>query len=205
MATIDRMEFDLLYRKNYLQVRNFVARHGFCDATAEDIVQDSFVNAWEKRSSLSSVDTFVPWVRAISRNLCFRYLRSKFLVCISDLKSQSNTSDTLDLGDREEFVNWYQNQNDHCWTQEEREHALGAIACTIKQMPESPRKRIGMLFYLEQKTVHQITILQNMKQNTVLSHLRRFRQELARELLAYEPCPESLDSENSCPPIATNH
>lgn len=189
---IDKVQFDTLYRQNYARVRNFVVRHGFCEATAEDIVQESFVNAWEKRSSLASIDTFGPWVRAISRNLCFLHLRSKRIVPISEIQAHKELCELEEIGDAEEFVNWFQEQNDQSWNLEEREHAIQTIAQTIEEMPESIRKKIGKLFYLDQCSVQKITAILGLKQNTVLSHLRRFRQELTKSLLTYDPSSQKV-------------
>lgn len=190
MATIDKKQFDFLYRQNYPRVRNFVLRHGFCESTAEDIVQESFINAWEKRGSLSSLELFGPWIRAISRNLCFLYLRSKRVVSMSEIKAHKDLCEFEEIGDAEEFVNWIHGENNQSWSLEEREHALETVSRSIEQMPDSIRKKIGKYFYMDHYSVQEITMTLNVKQNTVLSHLRRFRKELARSLISYDPSCE---------------
>lgn len=182
MALIDRNQFDSLYRQNYPRIRHFVVRQGFCDDIAEDIVQESFVNAWEKRSSLSSIETFGAWVRAISRNLCFLHLRSKRLVPVSLQTSSCESFESSELGDREEFASWLSQQCDETWNLSEREAALAAIQSFVQEMPEGVRGKVGRLFYFEQKSVSQISSLLNIKQNTILSHLRRFRLDLTRAM-----------------------
>lgn len=185
MASIDRIQFDSLYRQNYPRVRLFVVRQGFCEDIAEDIVQESFVNAWEKRSSLSSVDTFGAWVKAISRNLCFLHQRSKRLVPMSVMNSVNEALETFELGDREEFASWVSEQSDGGWNQKEREEVLTTLLETIQNMPEGTRGKIGRLFYCDQKSVVQISEQLNIKQNTVLSHLRRFRHDLFQAMSQY--------------------
>jgi RNA polymerase sigma-70 factor (ECF subfamily) len=182
VALIDRNQFDFLYRQNYPRIRHFVVRQGFCDDIAEDIVQESFVNAWEKRSSLSSIETFGAWVRAISRNLCYLHLRSRRLVPMNLQTNPCDSFESSELGDREEFASWLSQQCDETWNHHEREAALAALQNLVQSMPEGTRGKVGRLFYFEQKSVNQISDLLNIKQNTILSHLRRFRLDLTRAM-----------------------
>jgi RNA polymerase sigma factor (sigma-70 family) len=187
VATIDKIHFDFLYRQNYLRIKSFVLKHGFCESIADDIVQDSFINAWEKRSSLRSIETFGPWIRAISRNLCFLHLRSKRVVSMSEIKAHRDLCEFEEIGDAEEFINWIESENNQVWNRKERELALEALYHSIEHMSDSIRKKIGKLFYLEHRSVHEIGLILDIKQNTILSHLRRFRKELSRDLVSYDP------------------
>ena len=46
-------------------------------ADAEDIVQETFIKVWEKRSSIRQAESFIPWIRKIVVNRSYDYLRSK--------------------------------------------------------------------------------------------------------------------------------
>lgn len=90
--------------------------------------------------------------------------------------------ESSELGDREEFASWLSQQWDQTWNDHERESALAALQNLVQAMPEGTRGQVGRLFYFEQKSVSQISELLNIKQNTILSHLRRFRQDLTRAI-----------------------
>ena len=44
---------------------------------SEDIAQEAFFNAWQRLDSLHSPDSFLPWLRQITRNLARDWLRAQ--------------------------------------------------------------------------------------------------------------------------------
>ena len=48
-----------------------------CSEDAEDIVQESFIKVWEKRRTIKSAESFVPWLKKIVVNRCYDLLRQK--------------------------------------------------------------------------------------------------------------------------------
>ena len=45
--------------------------------SSEDIAQDAFLNAWQHLRRLQNADSFLPWLRQITRNLARDHLRAK--------------------------------------------------------------------------------------------------------------------------------
>jgi RNA polymerase sigma factor (sigma-70 family) len=51
------------------------ARLSGSNAAAEDLVQETLLEAWRAREKLSDVEAIMPWLSAIARNVCHRHLR----------------------------------------------------------------------------------------------------------------------------------
>jgi RNA polymerase sigma factor (sigma-70 family) len=51
------------------------ARLSGSNAAAEDLAQEALLEAWRAREKVRDVATIMPWLSAIARNVCHRYLR----------------------------------------------------------------------------------------------------------------------------------
>ena len=74
-AILDLGVFNRLFREYQQRFIRFAGTYVSDPATAEDIVMESFMAAWEKRDVLSA-STFPPYALTIVRNKCLNHLRS---------------------------------------------------------------------------------------------------------------------------------
>ncbi len=157
--------FDRIYSTHKAMVRKVVKGFHFHDAAADDLIQDIFILAWTKRSYLKDLDAISGWLKTIAYNQCLNLtrvqkLQKKRLVSLEcfDHEIEAPESRTLFEISLQQF-----------------EEHMDVLEGLIRHHSHAARREVATLFYLEHKSIHDIAGLLNMKQNTVLSHLRRFR------------------------------
>jgi RNA polymerase sigma-70 factor (ECF subfamily) len=69
--------FEALYRAHVGRIHAVCLRMTGNRATAEDLVQEAFVRAWRKLSSLRTESTFSSWLLRLTVNLVVSHLRSR--------------------------------------------------------------------------------------------------------------------------------
>ena len=62
------------------------------------------------------------------------------------------------------------------------EHSLNLVRKLVESHKVEPRASVARMFYLQEKPVKDIAETLNLKQNTVLCHLRRFRLSISKAL-----------------------
>ncbi len=76
----EELAFELLFRKYYVRLcgfaNKFIANSGEC----EEIVQEVFLNIWEKRDQLKIDHEIRPYLFKSIQNLCFNFLEHKKVV-----------------------------------------------------------------------------------------------------------------------------
>lgn len=175
--TMDQeLNFEALYRRYQHAVRVVVSRFSFQDATAEDLVQDTFVQAWQNRDALKDPNAFPGWISSIARNRCLNELRKArphISIAMTDSQNDTDTASEMEVvlvaDDKSESVQF--------------EHSLQLLHRLIEMHVDSPRAAAARLFYVEHKPVKIIADELNMNLNTVLSHLRRFRLIVSQAML----------------------
>jgi RNA polymerase sigma-70 factor (ECF subfamily) len=171
-----RLDFQTLYKKHYQAVRAVVSRFKFQDATADDLIQDIFVQAWQNLGSLKEQAAFSGWLMTIARNRCLNELRkTKRTVSVSgtDALSEEEGAAGMEviLVADDEFASLH------------FEQSLTLLRQLIQMHEGEPRATVARYFYLEQMSVKDICDNLQMNQNTVLSHLRRFRLIVSQAML----------------------
>jgi RNA polymerase sigma-70 factor, ECF subfamily len=155
LSTLVRMHIDAVYA--------FALRMTNDPELAEDVTQQTFVNAWKRLSSYDTERRFITWLLAIARNAAIDTLRKKKSVPLSyfDTDEGGNalidtTSDPLPLPD-ELFAR----------------RALGAeLAGALLKLSFSERELLS-LHYTEGLTFDEIGAILDKSRNTLKSqHLR---------------------------------
>lgn len=72
----DRRAFDELFRTMYPQLVKFAASYTKEKSSASDIVQDSFIAMWQKRSAIDPNQSLKAYIYRIVRNRALNYLRN---------------------------------------------------------------------------------------------------------------------------------
>lgn len=169
------LDFQTLYKKHFHGVRAVVSRFRFADAAQDDLVQDIFVQAWQNIGSLKDSGAFSAWLMTIARNRCLTELR----------RTQRNVSIAMtdSMGDNEDgSMEVVLVANDEMASLH-FEHSTILLRQLIEQHEGEPRATVARMFYLEEKAVKDIVAALSLNQNTVLSHLRRFRLIVSEALL----------------------
>lgn len=140
-------------------------------ASAEDILQDSFLTAIQKQGQLRSIDFLFPWLKKIVVNNALYYLKNSNQNLFVNTENQ-------DIPD---------NSNTMIQTIEDNNLVLGydfsteELLWSIDQLPEH-HKSVFNLYYLENYSHAQIAELLGININTSKSHLLRAKKKI-QELL----------------------
>lgn len=73
----DQRAFDALFRAMYPQLVKFAASYTKEKSSASDIVQDSFLSMWQKRSAIDPNQSLKAYIYRIVRNRALNYLRDR--------------------------------------------------------------------------------------------------------------------------------
>ncbi len=172
-----KLDFNGLYKRYFQVVRSVVAKFRFQDATADDIIQDVFIQAWQNIHSLKDQGAMASWLITIARNRCLNeYRKMKQTVSITgtdqiyEEEHTGHNSEVILVAD-DDFASLH------------FEHSLTLLRELITCHEGEPRATIARLFYLEQKNIKEICEALQINQNTVLSHLRRFRLIVSQAML----------------------
>lgn len=165
----DRQAFEQLYRR-YMRVL-YAAIYKWTDdaAEAEDILQEVFLDIWEKRQEIDIQHKIFPYLYSIARFKLFDHLRRKKLSGkqLQAWYALTNTSSIETAAfDAEEK-----------WQREE------LALQQVEQLP-AQMKRVYILSVIQGKSIGEIAELLSVSPNTVKNHLqklrRRFRNAAAR-------------------------
>lgn len=169
------MDFQTLYKRHFHAVRAVVSRFRFSDAAQDDLIQDIFIQAWQNIGSLREQAAFSGWLMTIARNRCLNEVRkTKKNVSIAMTDSLSDSEDgpmevILVAEDDTASLHF--------------EHSITLLRQLIELHEGEPRATVARMFYLEERAVKEISEALTMNQNTVLSHLRRFRLIVSQAML----------------------
>lgn len=102
----DRDAFRQVVTAVHRDVRRLLAGFQVTAGLAEDVLQDTFVKAYESLVSYRPAGTFVPWIKAIARNLLLNELRAqkRLVVTEQDQLAEALVDDALADAERAEEV-----------------------------------------------------------------------------------------------------
>ena len=162
-------DFEKIYKDHYALVASIVQKFKITDAAADDIIQDTFIQAWKNLATLKNPEAFRGWLSTIARNNCLKVL--------SKAKQNKNLSMTTE----EDYEVVLVADDDYASFQfEHKSHLLTELITAHKG---EPRASVAKMFYLEGRSIKEICGLLDLKQNTALSHLRRFRLMVSKAML----------------------
>jgi RNA polymerase sigma factor (sigma-70 family) len=136
---------------------------------SEDVAQEAFLSAWQNLRRLKNPDSFLPWLRQITRNLARDHLRA-----------QGRRREPA--GDVERLL--AQVADPH---PEPAEHAAeleqqAVAAAVIDSLPEESRE-VLLLYYREGQSSRQVAGLLGLQDAAVRKRLSRARERVREELL----------------------
>ncbi len=121
---LDEVTFEQLFRSHFKGLTHFAITFVKNDETAREIVQETFINLWEKRSSIDLSKPVKSYLSTSVRNRCLNHLRD----------NKKFSSDLLAI--EHATGNEYNEQPDKLVEAEIREK----IAVSISELPEKCRE-----------------------------------------------------------------
>jgi len=154
----DLAEFEILFRRNHkflcLQAMDYVQDQ----FVAEDIVQDFFMDFWQRRHSIQLSSSFEAYARRAVKYKCIDYLRKNAVAekrndLLASISAMENGADEQD-----------QQEKDH--------NRYLQIVALMDSLPES-RRNIFLMHAVERMSYAQIAEKQQISLNTVKTQLKR--------------------------------
>jgi len=154
-----RKLFDIYYQRLFLYARSYVENAD----TAKDIVQDLFINMWEKRKNLfinSSLSSY--FFRAV-HNRSIQFLRHKKVI------SEFRENHILKLKEAEIL---YSTSSDYIFSEVQLNEISNILDQTNSSLPEKTRE-VFRLSRAEGKSYHDIARTLNINIKTVEYHITK--------------------------------
>ena len=165
----DEAAFESLIRKYKQQVHAQALRQIDDFQIAEDIVQETFVQVYQKLDTLEDPKLFPKWLYVIVNRRCIAWLRKNRL--------QTEPLEETDISEIETEAYSRHIAEEHAKTTAEAQRDL--VKKLLAKLKESDREVIT-LHYFEEMTSSEIGEFLGVSENTVKSRLQRARQRLKK-------------------------
>ena len=137
---------------------------------AEEIAQDTFLQAYKKLASLKNPTQFAGWLYVIAANLCTDWKRRKKPIM------KSLETDAPGVLEKTSYEMYLEEQRE----KKAAEHRREIVRNLLDKLPESERT-VVTLHYLGEMTSESISEFLGVSVNTIKSRLRRARKRLQKE------------------------
>ena len=173
----DDAPFNILVQKYQEGVHNAVWRQIGDFHYAEEITQDTFLQAYKKLSTLKDPNRFAGWLYAIANRLCIAWMRQQKPAMQPLEKTSVEAIDNLTY---ERYV------SEQCEA-EAIERRYEIVEDLLKKLPENERT-VMKLHYLSEMPTKEIGEFLGVSVNTIVSRLHRARKRLKadQEILIQE-------------------
>ncbi len=177
--TGDKDAISALYEKAYSKVYYTVKSMIKDESTVFDIVQDTYIKAFDHLSGFQGNTKFLPWVRQIAANTARDWLKKKRPMLFAELSTGDGQETFV-----EEFFPDERSDNlpEQVIDQKETKRLICEI---IEELPEDQRAAIGM-FYYEEMSVKEIAAAMGVSESTVKSRLMYGRGKIEKKVRELE-------------------
>ena len=165
----DEAAFESLIRKYKQQVHAQALRQIDDFQIAEDIVQETFLQVYQKLDTLEDPKLFPKWLYVIVNRRCIAWLRKNRL--------QTQPLEETDISEIETEAYSQHIAEEHARTTAEAQRDL--VKKLLAKLKESDREIIT-LHYFEEMSSSEIGEFLGVSENTIKSRLRRARQRLKK-------------------------
>ena len=166
----DEHAFSILVKKYQKSVHALAWRKIGDFHIAEEITQDTFLQAHKKLASLKNPSQFAGWLYVIADRLCRSWLRKR------QLKMQSLETIGEETLEETDYSNYVREQREGTAV----EHRRQIVQRLMAKLPESERT-VMVLYYLGEMSCKEISKFLGVSSNTVRSRLQRGRERLKHE------------------------
>ena len=166
----DEAAFGILLKRHQKSVHALVWRKIGDFHTAEDITQDTFLQAHKKLPTLKNHNQFAGWLYVIANRLCIDWSRKRRLT------TQSLEDTPVEEIERSSYTHHVAEERDT----ERTEHRHKLVKELLAKLPESERT-VVTLYYLGEMTTKEIGKFLGVSMDTIKSRLRRGRKRLQKD------------------------
>ena len=166
----DDAAFGILLQRHQKSVHALVWRKIGDFHIAEDITQDTFLQAYKKLSTLKSHNQFAGWLYVIADRLCIDWSRKR------RLPTQSLEGTPMEEIEQSSYTHHVSEAQETERTERHRELVKKLLA----KLPESERT-VVTLYYLGEMTTKEIGKFLGVSVDTIKSRLRRGRKRLQED------------------------
>ena len=166
----DEHAFSILVKKYQKSVHALAWRKIGDFHIAEEITQDTFLQAHKKLASLKNPSQFAGWLYVITDRLCRSWLRKR------QLRTQSLEATDEETLEETDYSNYIREQREGTAV----EHRRQIVQKLMEKLPESERT-VMVLYYLGEMNCKEISKFLGVSSNTVRSRLHRGRERLKNE------------------------
>ena len=166
----DDEAFSILVQKYQKSVHALVWRKVNDFHYAEEITQDTFLQAYKKLSTLKNPNQFAGWLYVIANRLCINWIQRH--------KPAMQSLEDTPMEEIEEAA-----YNHYAAEQREAEgtkYRYEIVQKLLSKLPESERT-VVTLYYLGEMTAKEISKFLGVSVNTITSRLRRARERLRED------------------------
>lgn len=166
MAARDQTAMNALYARHSVRLFRYLVRLTRIEATAEELMNEVFLEAWKKASSFEGRSSVSTWLTAIAHHRAISLLRKRG----EQAMDEDTLSGVADDDDTPEVA------------LQKRSKAEVMRACMLKLSPE--HRAIIDLVYYHDKSVAEAAEIVGIPENTVktrMFHARKKLAELMRE------------------------
>ena len=189
----DDEAFNALVQKYQKSVHTLVWRNIGDFHYAEEITQDTFLQAYEKLSTLKNPSQFAGWLYVIANRLCIAWIREQRLA----MQPLDDTS--VKIIDNLTYERYILDQRET----EAIERRYEIVEKLLAKLPESERT-VMTLYYLGEMTTKEIGDFLSVPVNTILSRLHRARKRL-QEKGEFLQMPSNNQQQNLATQITNHH
>lgn len=166
----DDTAFGILLQRHQKSVHALVWRKIGDFHIAEDITQDTFLQAYKKLSTLKNHNQFAGWLYVIADRLCIDWSRKRRFT------TQSLEDTPVEEIERASYIHHVSEQRQT----EITEHRHELVKKLLARLPESERT-VVTLYYLGEMTTKEIGKFLGVSVDTIKSRLRRGRKRLQKD------------------------
>lgn len=164
--------FDISHKTIYFKVNKIVMD----EQSSMDILQNTYIKAYKKLSSLQEPKAFLKWLNVIATNETKDYLRKRKDINLSALDSEDGE---LEFEIEDESLEYRPD------AQADLEETRDIINSIILKLPEAQRAVI-MMYYFEELQISEIASILEISDNTVKSRMRYAKQSIENDVLELE-------------------
>lgn len=172
----DQKAYELLYKRHWRAVMNYMSNMIYDKAKVEEVAQEAFFKVYRHRSQYDITRKFKPWLWTIARNTTLDYLRKKKDLLIEDLSSADDDRDALSL---------IEDEGDGAEELLIKKADSEKVYAILDKLSAS-HKEILTLACLSELTYEEICEITGKSLSSVKSTLFRARKKFMEELLKTE-------------------
>lgn len=163
----DNSAMEQLYNTYYTDVFFICKKYSLNDADAEDIVQDTFLKAFNEIVTLSDAEKFPAWIFKIASNKCLNLIKHNKVL---DMNAVSEDGEIIEIPDKAK-------KPDEIMIDKEVSDILSDM---ISKLPIEQRVTVFMYYYQEY-SIKEIAKAYGCSENTVKSRLNYARKTMREE------------------------